>query len=352
MDPTPDLSTVTGSSEEILNPEYHIPTDLDIILPTAVDKLVDPTKVTHQFLPKQGEIECLIKSINRKVLRDINLPGSLEDLKAAYLTSPHYRDIYLYLLQNKVSLNRIAMKRLHSNALNYMLLDGLLFRIVELEGQEPLTVLCIPTSKVHILLDCYHSSIMGGHSGITKCFKTISQRFYCPNLAKPLRTYITGCHTCRLFRKGKGFDRPHQKRINLNVPTMTKISIDIKEMPSNHGYSHILVLLCEVSNILVALPLHFIRAQHVVEVFQRGYLAYFSLPSHIICDLGPAFTSSLMEALLQNLNIKMITVSVTNHKSLLAEYGIKNLFICWLKICLGFGCGTVFSLCHAVLQFL
>ena len=96
-------------------------------------------------------------------------------------------------------------------------------------------------------------------------------------------------------------------------------------MPSNHGYSHILVLLCEVYNLLVTLPLHSTRTQHVVEVFQRGYLAYFGPSSHIMCDLDPAFTSSLIKAFLQNLNIKMITMSVTNHKSLLAEHSIKSL---------------------------
>ena len=57
-------------------------------------KLVDHKKVIHKFLPKQREIECLIKHINNKVLTDVNLPGSLKDLKAAYLTSPHFRDIY------------------------------------------------------------------------------------------------------------------------------------------------------------------------------------------------------------------------------------------------------------------
>ena len=84
-----------------------------------------------------------------------------------------------------------------------------------------------------------HSSILGGHTGITKCYHTISQRFYCPNLAENLRAYITGCHVCQLFKKGKDFKRPYQKRINLNVPAMTTISMDIKQMPVNKGYSHI-----------------------------------------------------------------------------------------------------------------
>ena len=131
------------------------------------------------------------------MLRDIKLSMNLRDLKAAYLTSPHFRDIYLNLTQNKVPLGKGATKGLEQNARNYMILDGLLFKIIELDDGRLDTVLCIPTSKVHILLDTYHSSLIGGHSGITKCYQTISQRFYCPNLAENLRAHITGCHIAK-----------------------------------------------------------------------------------------------------------------------------------------------------------
>ena len=150
-------------------------------------------------------------------------------------------------------------------------------------------------------------------------------RFYCPNLAENLRAYITGCHVCQLFKKGKDLKRPYQKRINLNVPAMTKISMDIKQMPANKGYPHILVLLCEVTNYMVVLPLMSTRTPHNLDAFQRGYLAYFGPPTHILCDQDPAFTSSLMEAFVTQLNIKIVLVSPTNHQSLQAEHGIKSL---------------------------
>ena len=168
----------------------------------------------------------------------------------------------------------------------------MLFKIIELEDGRLDTVLCIPTSKVHVLLDTYHSSLIGGHSGITKCYQTIRQRFYCPNLAENLRAYITGCHICQMFKKGKNFQRPYQKRMNINTPAMTRISMDIKQMQVNRGYSHILVLLCEVSNYMVALPLSSTRTQNILEAFQRGYLAYFGPPTHIICDQDPALLCS------------------------------------------------------------
>ena len=231
---------------ETLDPEIRIPTEEDFVLPPPLESLLDKAKMAYKFLPKQGDIDRLIAKINKKVLRDTNLCVDLRDLKAAYLTSPHFRDIYLYLLQNRMPLGKGAAKRLDQNARNYLILDGLLFKILD-DGEGNLdTVLCIPTSKVHILLNAYHSSLLGGHTGITKCYHTISQRFYCPNLAENLRAYITGCHVCQLFKKGKDLKRPYQKRINLNVPAMTRISMDIKQMPVNKGYSHILVLLCEL----------------------------------------------------------------------------------------------------------
>ena len=196
-----DIGGTEGS--ETLDPEIRIPIEEDFVLPPPLESLLDKAKMAYKFLPKQGDTDRLIAKINKKVLRDTNLCVDLRDLKAAYLTSPHFRDIYLYLLQNRMPLGKGAAKRLDQNARNYLILDGLLFKILD-DGEENLdTVLCIPTSKVHILLNAYHSSLLGGHTGITKCYHTVSQRFYCPNLAENLRAYITGCHVANCLRRAR-----------------------------------------------------------------------------------------------------------------------------------------------------
>ena len=175
LNPTPIEEIDVGDNEEVLDPQIRIPDQSDFEIPPPLQDIVDPSKITHKFLPKQGEIDRLIKQINKKVLRDTKLNMNLRGLRAAYLQSPHFRDIYLNMTQNKVPLGKGAAKRLEQNARNYLILDGLLFKIIELEDGRLDTVLCIPTSKVHILLDTYHSSLIGGHSGITKCYQTISQ---------------------------------------------------------------------------------------------------------------------------------------------------------------------------------
>ena len=83
---------------ETLSPEIRIPIEEDFVLPPPLESFLDKVKMAHKFLPKQGDIDRLNAKTNKKVLRDTTLCVDLRDLKAAYLTSPHFRDIYLYLL--------------------------------------------------------------------------------------------------------------------------------------------------------------------------------------------------------------------------------------------------------------
>ena len=87
---TPIEGIDVGDSEEVLDPQIRIPDQSDFELPPPLQDIVDPSKITNKFLPKQGEIDRLINQINRKVLRDTKLSMNLRDLRAAYLQSPHF----------------------------------------------------------------------------------------------------------------------------------------------------------------------------------------------------------------------------------------------------------------------
>ena len=53
------------------------------------------------------------------------------------------------------------------------------------------------------------------------------------------------------------FDRPmNRRKIDINAPTLTHISMDIKHMPpSKDKFHYVLVMLCEASNFMVAAPM-------------------------------------------------------------------------------------------------
>ena len=69
------------------------------MLPPPLESLLDKAKMAYKFLPKQGDIDRLIAKINKKVLSDTNLCVDLRDLKVAYLTSPHFRHISVFVTE-------------------------------------------------------------------------------------------------------------------------------------------------------------------------------------------------------------------------------------------------------------
>ena len=124
----PGIDTV--AEEEVLDPEIQILQLNDFIPPQSLDMVVDLSKTACKFVPKQGEIDRLLKQIEKKVVRDTNISNELRDLKAAYLDSLHFRDIYLNLMQGKVPLNKGVARRMENSVRDYMTLYGLLFKIV------------------------------------------------------------------------------------------------------------------------------------------------------------------------------------------------------------------------------
>ena len=114
-----------------MDPEIKIPEESDFYEPEPLEQVVDVNKQWYKFLPKQGDIDKILAQINHKRLRDTKLPLTLKDLKAAYLTSPYVKDVYLHLLQNRAPINKAAANILEVNTHNYMILDSLLFKITE-----------------------------------------------------------------------------------------------------------------------------------------------------------------------------------------------------------------------------
>ena len=317
---------VNDPTEEVLaEPEFNLPQDNDFHIPPSLEQQISGQADTRH-LPKQIDLDKVMEKLRHKILRNTHLTHDLKDLTGAYLQSPAFKDVYKYLNSGYLPTNSRTAKITVIKSKSFMLLDKLLFRIETTRDGGAEALLCIPTSKVDLVLRQYHDSMVGCHQGITKTYRTISQRFHIPNLAAHIRAYITGCHICQQFKQGSKIDRPYQKRININVPALSKISMDIKDMPNqDDGYTSILLILCEVSNYIVAIPIKNHQAAHIVEKIKDGFVKYFGMPRQIICDLDPAFTSGTFKNFCQHWGTELVFISPTNHKSLLAEHGIKSL---------------------------
>ena len=94
-----------------------------------LEDLIDMGNIIHKFLPKQTDIDKILHIIQRKVLKGTHLPVEDKEIQAGYLHSPYFKDIYQYLLQNKLPSYKLAIKKLEALSEKYVLLDFLLFRI-------------------------------------------------------------------------------------------------------------------------------------------------------------------------------------------------------------------------------
>ena len=80
-------------------------------------------------MPKQADIDKILKVIQRKVLKGIHLLFEIKEIQDGYLNSSHFKDIYIYLSQNKLPTSKAAIRKVEMLAERYILLDFLLFKI-------------------------------------------------------------------------------------------------------------------------------------------------------------------------------------------------------------------------------
>ena len=66
------------------------------------------------MLPKQADIDKILKVIQRKVLRGTHVLVTIKEIQAGYLTSPYFKDIYLYLAQNKLPSTKQAIQKVEA----------------------------------------------------------------------------------------------------------------------------------------------------------------------------------------------------------------------------------------------
>ena len=257
------------------------------------------------------------------MLKVTHLPIEIREIQKCYLCSPYFKDLCLYLLQNKFPSSKPAIRKIETLAERYVMLDSLLFKI---SSAKETTVLAVPEMCADKIITLYHKSLFAGHQGVIKTYLTISNKFFIPNLIHYLRSYIKGCHLCQLACNDKAPPRQLQARINPNYIPMSRLSMDLKVMPRSHKrHKYILCIIDEVINYLVTVPIFQARSEEIGKALIENVIMKYCIPEYIIMDQDSAFMSSLMTYLFHRFGIKIKTVAPYNHQTLQAEHGIKSL---------------------------
>ena len=227
--------------------------------------------------------------IHRKVHKGTHLLVEIKEIQATYLNSSYFKDIYLYLEQNKLPTSKAAIRKVEMLAERYIRLDSLLFKITP---EKETAVLGVPETCTDKIITLSHSGLFAGHQGVIKTYLTISNKFFIANLIHYLRSYIKGCHIHQLAYNENPPVRQLQTRINPNYIPLSRLSMNLKVMPRSHkGHKFILCIIDEVTNYLITAPIYQAKSEEIREALIENIITKYCIPEYIIMDQDSVFMS-------------------------------------------------------------
>ena len=283
--------------------------------------------VVAGHIPKQRDLDKIMEVIKRKIIRDYNLPIDMRTLKTKQETSPFFKPVYDYLAYDILPSDRKAAKSVRLKSEQYILCDGLLFRLFFHDNDDDYTLqLAIPESLTDTIISQYHDTILSNHQGTMRTYLTIRRNYYFPNMFERISTYIKACLRCQQFRGKPDNVRPFHPRVPDKYKPFAKISLDFKSMPNSvTGFKHLMVVCDEITRFVICAPLKTLDAETICEALIQKVICIFGPPECIVTDAAASLTGKLLTLLCDALQIDKKVISVENHGSLHVERHIRTL---------------------------
>ena len=98
-------------------------------MPHALVPIDTPLSIICKHIPRQSDIDKIVKNIETHVIHSLELPIQAQDLVNAYQHSTHLCDIYQYITDGKLPSSVKVQNCIRAEALNYIIINNFLFRL-------------------------------------------------------------------------------------------------------------------------------------------------------------------------------------------------------------------------------
>ena len=172
---TPVQTAIQRMSEN--DPDFEIepvntirPPEIEYTLtPQALVPIDTPLSIIRKHIPRQSDIDKIVKNIETHIIHSLELPIQAQDLVKAYQHSTHFHDIHQYITDGKLPSCTKAQNCIRAEALNYVVINHFLFRIDTQKDKDidkgSSFLLVIPEKYEPIIFNTYHDSLLAGHQG-------------------------------------------------------------------------------------------------------------------------------------------------------------------------------------------
>lgn len=155
--------------------------------------------------------------------------------------------------------------------------------------------LVIPNKSTFVttLLQEYHNSAVGGHSGELKTYQRLAQDWYWMGMRKDVKKYVSECQVCQQQKHSTLHPAGLLQPLDLPNRVWEEISMDfIEALPKSNGMDTILVVVDRLSKFAHFLPLkHPFTAAKVATAFVKDIVRLHGFPESIVSDRDKIFMS-------------------------------------------------------------
>ena len=306
-------------------PEMYTPTHLAI---PPQDKL----SLFRKHILKQQEIDALLKNVRKHVLHNLMVNLDTKDLIEHHTKTLRYRDIYNYIADGRLPGNANMQKKIAGKAANYIVVNGLLFKIIQHKESGKWThylPLVIPKKFESNILNMYYNSLLAMHQGPYRTFLTVQKQFYFPNMLPKIQKYIKACTLCQKTKPKNTKQRPYYGRIPTEYIPCENLAVNLKKMPMGIlQYEYLLITTCEKTNFVHAIPLQNRKTQTIADALLHRVFFLTGPLTKLSIDQDSALTSQVIKVikeLLTSLECTMQIISLWNHGSSKTERQIQTI---------------------------
>jgi hypothetical protein len=136
------------------------------------------------------------------------------------------------------------------------------------------------------LIATFHSSAIGGHSGVLATYNRLTRHFYWKGMKKDVDSYVQQCSVCQQAKHNHSHPAGLLQPLPIPDGVWQDLSMDfIEGLPKSEGYSVILVVVDRLTKFAHFLPVkHPYTAVSIAKVFLDNIVKMHGLPKIIVTD--------------------------------------------------------------------
>ena len=157
-------------------------------------------------------------------------------------------------------------------------------------------------------MESEHDSQVAGHMGMDKTMEMIDRNFYWPEMVKDIEDFVRSCEDCQKNKAPRHRRHGTLHPLELSYAPWDSISMDfITQLPKSDGCSTVWVIVDRFTKMAHFVPVKDGQktAEGCAKLFLDNIWKLHGLPSSIISDRDPVFTSRFWAELMGRLDVRL-----------------------------------------------